>query len=63
MWLMPAVSKTISMKSGDPPQVRLQSALMPQSKCAGLLNTSATFGMRGFVSPSDVHTPAGRLTG
>jgi hypothetical protein len=58
------VSKTISRTDGGGfPQVRLHRALAPHSRFAGLLNASATLGMRLFVALSGVHASPAAVTG
>jgi hypothetical protein len=58
-WLIPAVSNTISTSGEVVPQLSVHSALAPQEKWGGVVNASATFGIRLWVSASAVQaTPA-----
>lgn len=52
MWLMPAVSKTISTCCGDDPQVTLQIVLVPHEKLGFGMKASAMLAGTGCVAES-----------
>lgn len=56
MWLIPAVSNTAIRRVGVPPQETSQIPLVPHSKFAGFVNTSATFVGNEYVGAAAVHT-------